>query len=111
MINKELFKEYADLKIQIKSLEEKSKELEPKVLEQMQVEEVEQVKSDFGTFSITKRKSWKYSENVKMAEDAVKAQKSLEEKEGIATFEEKQGLMFKQSSEKVDTNDKKSVII
>ena len=37
--------------------------------------------------------------------------KSLEEKEGIATFEEKQGLMFKQSSEKVDTNDKKSVII
>lgn len=97
-MNKELFKQYAVIKVQIKELEEKSKEIEKEVMNEMQTQEIEQVKSDFGTFSITKRKVWKYSNDTKTIEEGLKRIKKIEEEDGTATFEEKIGLMFRNTN-------------
>ena len=94
-MNKENYKNYADVKNQIKELENKAKEIEVIILDEMKSQEIDSVKSDFGTFSLTKRKTWKYTDEVLKLSDVVKQQKEKEETEGIATFEEKVGLLFR----------------
>lgn len=95
-MNKELFREYAEVKGQIKLLSEKAKELEEKVSEEMRSNEAEKVESDFGKFFFVTRKKWTYSENVKLAEDNVKDLKKKEESSGEAMCEEVKSLTFRQ---------------
>ena len=94
-MNKEIFKNYADIKNQIKELTEQAKQIEISVVEEMQKEEVEEVKSDFGTFFFTKRKTWKYPKAITEAENNIKIAKKEAEENGDATFEEKQSLTFR----------------
>lgn len=94
-MNKELFKNYADIKNQIKDLTAKSKEIEKSVVEEMNNQEVEEVKSDFGTFYFTTRKTWEYSEDIKILEEGMKKNKKMEEENGTAKFEEKKSLTFR----------------
>lgn len=94
-MNKEIFKQYADIKNEIKSLSEKAEEIEKQVSEEMMKEEVEEVKSDFGTFFFTARKTWTYPDYVKIAEDATKAAKKQAETNGDAKFIEKKSLTYR----------------
>lgn len=94
-MNKELFKEYADIKNQIKDLTTKSKEIEILVTKEMNKEEVEQVRSDFGTFYFISRKTWKYPKRILEMEINLKEEKKKVEEEGKATFEEKKSLAFR----------------
>ncbi len=94
-MNKELFKNYADIKNQIKDLTAKAKEIEKFVSGEMVKEDVEEVKSDFGTFYFTTRKTWEYSKDIKILEEGMKKNKEMEQENGTAKFEEKKSLTFR----------------
>lgn len=94
-MNKEQFQEYAHIKNQIKDLTAEAKELEPQLREAMVEAGADKVKTEFGSFIITNRKSWTYSDAVKEAEAKVKELKAKEEANGTAKAEEKESLMFK----------------
>ena len=94
-MNKELFKNYADIKNQIKELTVKAKEMEGVVTEEMNKNNVEEVKSDFGTFFFKTLKKWAYSEEVRDKEVEVKELKKKEEETNIAKFEESKSLSFR----------------
>ena len=94
-MKKEIFKEYSDIKNKIKLLTDKAKSIEVQVKNEMEEQNVDQVKSDFGIFSFIKRKKWTYSENVAKKENEFKELKKQEESDGTATFEEIKGLMYR----------------
>lgn len=94
-MKKELFREYATIKNKIKLLTEEAKSIETEVKGEMIKEDVEQVKSDFGTFSIVSRKSWTYSPKVIELEASLKKIKEVEVEEGVATSKISTSLMFR----------------
>ena len=94
-MNKENYKLYAELEQQKKDIEEKQKKIKEEIVSEMIEQQADTIKADFGTFSLTKRKTWKYSDTVEKLNEQVKTQKKLEEENGTATFEENQSLMFR----------------
>lgn len=83
-----LYKKYAVLKDQIKSLEEEVKSLQPELLADLKVKTEEMVdknlKFEFATFSLMERKNWTYSSEVEDREKQLKEVKKTEEENGIA---------------------------
>lgn len=77
-MNKELLKEYATVKTQIKELTSKAKEMEPEVLTEVMSStkelEMDNLKTDYGTFSLTSKKSYTYSEDYTKKESEVDAE-------------------------------------
>lgn len=57
--------------------------------------ELDKVNSDFGTFSLSKRSTWVYSELVKEMEISIKETKSEEQNNGNATKKEADVLTFR----------------
>jgi hypothetical protein len=94
-MNKELFIKYAEVKNKIKQLTDEAKKIEEGVTAEMIKAEVDQVKSEVGTFSFTTRKTWKYSPVVEELKIQLKVTQEKEETDGIATFEEKKSLTFR----------------
>lgn len=93
---KQILQDYAELKLQIKELEEKADELNPQILELMQESEVEEIAiGDIGKVSLGSRRSWKYTVKVQEDEKALKELKKLEEQTGAADYTEKQYIIFK----------------
>jgi len=93
--DRDLYEQYAMMKNAIKVLDERTEELQAMILEEMDALKVEKQKFAYGTFSITSRKSFKYSDLVKVKDAEVKALKKVEEEDGTATFEEKKSLLFR----------------
>lgn len=95
-IQKDALNEYAELKKEIKRLEEKAELLNPAVLEIMQENQVEEIAiGDFGKLSMASRRSWIYPEAVKELEDTLKAKKKESEQIGSADYTEKFYVVFK----------------
>lgn len=94
-MNVEIFKEYADIKIQIKTLEAKAKEIESEVSKNLEESGAEQIESDLGKFYFTSRKKWTYSEKVTEIEGTLKNTKKEEEENGTAKAEESKSLTFR----------------
>lgn len=93
---KDTLNEYAKIKSEIKLLEAKADELNPKVLEVMQTSEVEEIAiGDMGKLSLASRRTWKYSKNLQAAEKALKESKKIEEQTGKADYVEKHYVIFK----------------
>ena len=63
-MNKELFVRYAEIKYEIKALKQEEDELNKQVLEEMEKEGVVKAQSDFGTFSIVERKTYKFDDEL-----------------------------------------------
>lgn len=93
-MNKELLKNYSEVKKQIKELEVKADELQPLVLAELTSAGVDKVESEFGTFSITERNKWTYPDYVKSAEKKFKDEKKKAEENGDAKSEKVKGLTF-----------------
>lgn len=122
-MNKELLKEYATTKNQIKELTSKAKGMESDVLAEVVTAtkelEMDNLKTDYGTFSLTRSKSYTYSEDyakkegevelevapireeIKPLEEKISEIKSVlielakeEEESGKAKVEVKTGLRF-----------------
>lgn len=98
-MEKEQLEQYAHLKQEEKRIAEAIKQLGPLVLEQIKQSGHDKVKSSFGTFSITKRRSYKYSDRVRGIEDGLKTAKAQEEADGTAEVVEKESLAYYQPKE------------
>ena len=94
-MNVEKIKEYEAVKLQIKELTDKAKELEPVVTEALESIEEDQIETDNGKFYFTTRKTWKYTDAVKEKESEVKTLKKEEEESGKAECEEKKSLTYR----------------
>ena len=93
-IKEQVFTKYTELQIKIKALEEEKKGLALKCLGELQKNEIQQMKNEFGTFSIMERRSWRYSKGVKIQEEIVKKLKKQEEESGKAKATTSESLRF-----------------
>ena len=93
-MNKEKLMRYALIKSEIKLLEAEMGILNTEILEDIESSGADKVKSDFGTFSIERRKKWQYSETTLEIKNAFDKAKELEEADGTATFTESKSLKF-----------------
>lgn len=94
-MNKELYQKYADLKNQLSKLEEEAEIVKVSIMEDMKEAEVEKVEAEYGSFTITSRKNWAYTDKVKGLETTLKATKKEEEEKGLATASITNSLLFK----------------
>lgn len=92
----ELLKKYAMLELSFKALEEQKKALREEIVEDFKKKGIEKMDSEFGSFTVCKKKSWKYSAKIKSLEDKVKIEKSKEQKKGIAEESISEYLLFKE---------------
>lgn len=104
-----IFKEYADITQEIKILEERKKELNEKCLAEMKENKEKTTKTDFGTFTLVERKSYKYSDEFRSmkADWEKKIQDDLKEAEVkiILKYEDVQEkVLLKQKEEEVPEN-------
>lgn len=93
-MNKETLERYAELKRQQKEIEEEIKSLSGPILEEIQNLGGDKLTSPVGTFSIEVRKTWKYSQSVKSAEEKIKELQATEKADGTATFDEMKFVKF-----------------
>jgi len=98
-MNNKLLQQYAALKVQIKELTDRAKDMEPKVLKELQKENIETANTDFGTFSVVKRVKWEYSPKYKETEEKygmiLDAARKTEQEDGSAKKVESTGLMYR----------------
>ena len=95
-MTKASFDRYADIKTQIKALEEEAETLKPQILAEMHEAGSDKVEHEFGNFVITKKKTWQFSDRYDSMKDVLKQLESDEKADGTATFEEMEILMFKE---------------
>ena len=88
----EKYKEYADVKLQIKYLEAKEAILKNEILK----EDFVSVTYEYGKFTKSFTKTYKYSDKIKTLEEKVKLAKDREQKKGIAKAIESVRLTFTQ---------------
>lgn len=91
IFNQNSLDRYAEIKNQIKALDEEAEKLKPEVIDSLRAIETKAFKSAIGQFLIIKRKVWKYSEGFKKK---VAKLKDKEEKDGTATFTESEGITY-----------------
>lgn len=101
-MKKELYKEYGELDLQIKKLQDRQKAIKSELEEDMKSQEVDKVQAEFGTFFLVTRKTWKYSDEVKAKETEVKVLKKTEEETGKAESTESTSLSFRAKTLKED---------
>ena len=65
------YEEYAKLKIQVKVAQDRMKEIEPVILEEIKNLSAP-MKNEFGTYTKVVRETWKYTEFVSQMEEQVK---------------------------------------
>lgn len=98
--DKDILNQYAQLKLDIKALEEKADELNPEVLAIMETNELgEIVVGEYGKLSLASRRTWKYPKPIKDLEDDLKMQKKEAEQTGAAESVEKSYVIFKGNKE------------
>ncbi len=92
-----IYEEYAVVEAEIAALELKKEQLRPHILKMMIEQGHEKIATSVGNFSIVRRKTWKYPEDVIELGEEFKSAKAKAESTGDATYEEKESLMFKQA--------------
>lgn len=93
-MTKELFKQYAELELQKRKIEEEQIILKQRLLDEMHNEKADEVKTEKGSFIIMKRKIWQYTIRVEELIETLKRTKAEEEAKGTATFETKETMAF-----------------
>lgn len=89
-----IYEQYAVIDSKIKALTADKESLRDKILEELVDSETSSVDTTVGKFTISKLKSWTYTEAVEEKAEELKALKASEESCGEATFEEKPSLRF-----------------
>lgn len=90
-----MLEKYAKIMIQIKELESLAEEIKPQVLEEVLSKDDQKAETLYGKFSIMKRKTWTYPEEVKTKEQEYKVAKAKAESEETATYTVNETLIFK----------------
>lgn len=94
-MTKEKFKQYADLMVEKRAIEEKLEELKPGLKAEIEEAGGDKVDTDFGTFTLGRRTTWKYSEAVTKLQEEEKAR-------GVAQAIETVSLTYKALKEKIN---------
>lgn len=81
---KGIYSDYAALVRQKSEIESQLEELKPRILADMAKEKLEKFQHESGTFSISKRTSYEYDEEIKGAEDMLKQSKEVAVEQGRA---------------------------
>lgn len=92
-----IFEEYAVVESQIAALEVKKEQLRPFILKQMIDDGIDKLETAVGKFSVSKRKTWTYPEEVLEIGENFKEAKAKAESTGDATYEETESLRFTQT--------------
>ena len=93
-MDKQKFERYATLKSEMKILEEEIKKLAPEILEMVDTTKEKRVESDFGIFSVTTRRNWKFTHAVTAIEEEVDRMKEEEIATGKAKATETKSVRF-----------------
>lgn len=96
-MNKEVLKEYAELKVQEKQIKLRIDELNPLIKADLVAQGLDKLPTNLGNFNIKRAKKWTYSEAVKKMEENLKLLKTEEEADGTATFVEVEQLEFREN--------------
>ena len=94
-INKEKFARYAELKNKIKELEAEVDMLAPEILEMVFSTDQKKIEADFGTFTMSSRKTYKYTEPTIALAEKLKIAQQEEVATGKATVTESRFITFK----------------
>jgi hypothetical protein len=99
-MTKEKLAKYASIRAQIKELTEIESEMKKDIQLYMIENDADKIEAPgLGTFSLAKRKSWEYPQEItEMEADLITAKKTAEAK-GEATYTEKPYFVFKESKE------------
>jgi len=98
--DQDILNEYAQIKRDLKMLEEKADALNPSVLDVMERNAVEEVDvRELGKLTLGSRRTWKYSKAVQEEEATLKEHKKLEEQTGTADYVEKHYVVFKSNKD------------
>lgn len=93
-MNKELFKQYADLKIKEKVIQEQLDEIKPALINDIEASGADKIESTFGIFTLVSMKKWKFSPAVENAKKTLDELQANEKADGTATFEENKQLKY-----------------
>lgn len=93
--HKDKFDRLAELKLQIKELEEEAKGIADEVVSAMEAEGFDKVDHAEGTFTISGRKKWTFSEKTEALREQLKESEAGEKADGTATAEETKFVVFK----------------
>lgn len=88
------YEQYAILDAKIKALTAEKDSLRDIILENLVTVGAPSIETTVGKFTVSKLKSWKYTEAVEEKTEELKALKAKEESIGVATYEEKPSLRF-----------------
>lgn len=94
-MNIELLKQYADIKNQIKSLEDQESFLKTAILEELDKNKMDKAETAFGKFTKATKITYIYSPKVNEMEEKVKLAKLKEVEKGIAEEKKTEYLLFK----------------
>jgi len=96
----DVYEEYAKVKQEINQLEEKRKELELLVMDRLDQEGLSNQLSPYGHFYSLSRKSWEYTEEVKVKAKELSNMKKIEELEGKAVLKKVSSYIMLDTKEK-----------
>lgn len=97
-MNKPLLEQYAQLKLKQRQIEDELDMLKIQALQEVKAISTDQPVQvgELGTFSITKKKIWQFSEEVMDLKVKVSDLETKEKQDGTAKFEEQDILVFKE---------------
>lgn len=78
------FQQYADIKRQIKDLEDQESLLKQSILQELEKNNTHKIDFDYGKFTYSCRTTYKYSEKINALQDKVKLAQLREQEKGIA---------------------------
>ncbi len=91
----DIYEQYALLKAQRESIDEKIEKVNAEIVADMKSRKVLKEESTWGKFTLASKKNYKYSKKVVDLEDKVKILKHEEVEKGIAKVVETNYLLFK----------------
>ena len=94
-MNKQILLRYADLERQRREIEIQQASLKESIIVDLSAAEIEKaVVKEIGTFTLVKRKTWKYSKEIAHLQEELAEAQQEEQRLGTATFEEKTTVAF-----------------
>lgn len=93
-MDKEIFKQYAALKVEEKKVAGELEKLKPLVKDAIVSIDAEKIASEFGTFTLKPVPVWKFSSAVDAAKKEVERLQEKEKADGTASCEPRYDLVF-----------------
>lgn len=88
------YAEYAILKERIKILTNQAEAVAKILIEEINATGQPSLETTVGKFTVSKRKTWTYPENIVELGETLKAEQAKAQSTGDATYEEKDSLLF-----------------